>query len=362
MKLTATCSQWLESVLKKELEKLDFKIIKTEDKTIEFEWWDSAIERANINLRTANKVYLKLWEWETLDFDSLFDFVNQIDWKALFPKDCPFVVKVKSIKSKLESEISIQKIVHKAIIKSKVWNDYYNADDKLSTVSVQVLIKNDLCQILLDTSWDALHKRGYRMDSGEAPLKETIAAGLVQLSNWKFKDTFYDVLCWSWTIAIEAAMIARNIAPGLIRTRYAFRLFTFSDKENYEKELEIAKSKIFNWNHKLVATDIDIEMIWIAKENARRAWVLDIINFEVKDVHEYLNEDFEGHLVSNPPYWERIWEEDHEDLHKTLIKLFKKNNLTGWIYTSNEIGSEMFKNRKLYNWGLKCYFYIKKRD
>lgn len=362
MKLVATCSQGLESVLKKELEKLWFNIVKVDDKKIEFEGWRWSIESANINLRTANRVYLKLAEGNIKDFDSLFNLVNKIDWKNLFPKASPFLVKVKSIKSQLESEIAIQKIVHKAIIKNKVWDKFYNEDSKLDIVTVQIIIKDNICQVLLNTSWEALHKRWYRINAWDAPMKETLAAWIVMLSNWKFRDTFYDIFCWSWTIAIEAAMIARNIVPWLIRKKFAFIHFDFLNKEDYEKEIKEAESKIFKWNHKIIATDIDYEMIEIAKENARRAFVWDIINFEVKDAIDYVKEDFEGHLLSNPPYGERIWEENHKEMHALLIKLFKTKSITWGFYTSNENKNEIFKNRKLYNWSLKCYLYTKKRD
>lgn len=364
MKLIASCALGLESVLKKEISKLGFNIIKVEDKMIEFEWTGSAIERANINLRTANKVYLKLAEWRAEDFDTLFNMVSKISWKTLFPKESPFLVKVKSIKSKLESEISIQKIVHKAILKAKVWDKYYKEDDRLDIVKIQVVWKNDIFQILLDTSGEALHKRGYRISAGEAPMKETLAAGIILLSNWRFKDSFYDIFCWSWTLAIEAWLIAKNIAPGLIRKKFAFNHFDFLDKDNYKKEIKEAESKIFHGNHKIIWTDIDFEMIEIAKENARRAMVSDIIDFEVKDAFDYEKENFEWHLISNPPYGERIWEENFEELHHLLVKLFKTKEITWGLYTSSEIPAkkEIFKNRKLYNWNLKCYLYIKKRD
>ena len=360
---------WVESLAKKEVEKQGGKIIEVHDRIIEFKGDSRVMIRVNLWSRVWNKVYQVLKEEKNIDnFDKLYDLVSKIDFKKFFQDNYPIIVKVKSISSKLDSTPAIQKITKKSII-DKLTNKTSKKvfeDRNLEKFEIMVLLKNNKAQILLNTTWEALHKRWYRFKTWEAPIKESLAAALVLLSNWRFKENFYDPFCGSWTIAIEAAMIARNIAPGLLRY-FAFENLLLVDKKITEEEIQKAKKKKFEWNYQIFASDIDKKMIEIAKENAKEAWVDDTIIFETKDFKEYLIEKLNWTLVSNPPYWERLKVEFLDDLYKNINKIFIKNkDLNGWVITSyfewfdKIIKLSDYKKRKLYNWWEKCYFYRKK--
>ena len=360
---------WVESIAKKEVEKQWWKILEVKDRMIEFEGDYKTMIRVNFWSRVGNKVYQVLAEEKNIDnFDKLYDLVQKIDFKKYFHHDYPIVVKVKSINSKLDSIPAIQKIVKKSIIDKitdKSW-DKVSEDRSLEKFEIMVLLDNDKVKILLNTTWEALHKRWYRDSTWDAPIKESLAAALILLSWWKFKESFYDMFCGSGTIAIEAAMIAKNIAPGLDRY-FAFENLVLVDKKLVEEELKFAGSKVFDWDYKIFASDIDDEVLEKAKQNARNAWVWDIIKFKQKDFRDYLKEELTWTLVSNPPYWERLKVEFLDDLYENIDKLFKQNKeLNWWIITSyfewfdRIIKKDFYKKRKLYNWGEKCYFYKKK--
>ena len=360
---------WVEKLAKKEVEKQGWKILEVSDRMIEFEGDSKTMIRVNLWSRVWNKVYQVLEESDKIDnFDKLYDLVSKIDFKKYFHHNYSIVVKVKSINSKLDSTPAIQKIVKKSII-DKITDksgEKIIEDRKLEKFEIMVILIWDKARIMLNTSGEALHKRWYRNETWEAPIKESLAAALVLLSNWRFKQNFYDVFCGSWTVAIEACLIAKNIAPGLDRY-FAFENLVLVDKKLVAEELEIAKSKKFDWEYKIFASDIDRGVIEIAKENAQNAWVLDMIEFSKKDFKDYLNEDLTWTLVSNPPYWERLKDEDLDWIYKNINKLLLKNpELTGWVITSyfewfdKIIKLSDYKKRKLYNGWEKCYFYRKK--
>lgn len=360
---------WVESIAKKEVEKQWWKIIEVRDRTIEFEGDSKTMVRVNLWSRVGNKVYQVLAEEENIDnFDKLYDLVSSINFKKYFHHDYPIIVKIKSINSKLDSAPAIQKITKKAIIDkitNKSWEKILENRD-LEKFEIMVLLINDKVKILLNTTWEALHKRGYRDETWDAPIKESLAAALVLLSWWRFKENFYDIFCGSWTIVIEAAMIAKNIAPWLDRY-FAFENLVLVDKKLVDEELKLTESKIFDWDYKIIASDIDDEVLQKAKNNAKNAWVDDIIEFKQKDFREYLKEDLKWTLVLNPPYWERLKVEFLDELYENIDKLFKQNKeLNGWVITSyfdwfdKIMKKDFYKKRKLYNWGEKCYFYKKK--
>lgn len=360
---------WVESIAKKEIEKQWWKIIEVRDRMIEFEGDSKTMIRVNLWSRVWNKVYEVLAESSKIDnFDKLYDLVWQINFKKYFHHDYPIVVKTKSINSMLDSTPAIQKITKKSIIDNitdKSWKKVFENED-LENFEIMVLIIDDNAKILLNTSWEALHKRWYRVNSWDAPIKESLAAALVLLSGWRFKEPFYDVFCGSWTIAIEAAMIAKNIAPWLDRY-FAFENLILVDKKLVTEELELAKSKVFEWEYKIFASDIDKEVLEKAFENAKNAFVSDIITFENKKFEDYLNKSLNWCLVSNPPYWERLKSDDLDLLYKNINKLLLQNkDLWWWIITSyfdwfdEIIKLSNYKKRKLYNGGEKCYFYRKK--
>ena len=366
MKFVLTTIAWVESLARKEIEKCDWKIEEVIDRLLIFSWWIELIPRVNLWSRVWNKLYILLEEKENVnDFDSLFDLMHSISWKKYFKKNYPILVKWTSERSNLYSEKTIQSIWKKAIVKSLVWEWwYFEEDENLERLEVLVLIINNKVRIMLNTSGKALHIRWYRQEAWEAPLKESLAASLVLLSNWKFKENFYDVFCWSWTIAIEALMIAKNIAPWLSR-KFAFEKLWIVNTEITDNERLLAKKREYNWDYSIIASDVNEEIINIAKNNAIRAGLWNQITFKVKDFREYLWEKLSWTLVSNPPYWDRLKDDNLKQLYIDINKILQKNKeLNWWIISSymefdDIIKKDTYKKRKLYNWWELCYFWKK---
>lgn len=367
MKFVLSTIAWVESIAKKEIEKQGWVIEETIDRLITFSGWIELIPRINLWSRVWNKMYLLLAEEENVvDFDQMFDIIGNISWKKYFKKDFPIVVKSSSIRSDLYSARTIQSLWKKAIVKSIAWESWVvNEDDNIEKLEVLILMIDNKLRVLLNTSWKALHMRWYRTKSWEAPIKESLAAALVLLSGWKFKEPFYDVFCWSWTIAIEALMIAKNIAPWLKRN-FLFEELWLVNSEVIKNERLLAEKKQYSWDYTIKASDIDSELIDLAQENALRAWLAWEINFEVKDFKSYLSKDMVGCLVSNPPYWDRLKDDDLVWIYNNIDKIFRVNEyLKWWIISSfmdfdNIISNKkMYKKRKLYNWWEKCYFWKK---
>jgi putative N6-adenine-specific DNA methylase len=313
-------------------------------------------------------LYLLLDEAKDInDFDSLFDLVWKIAWKKYFKKNYPIVIKATSIRSELSSTPTIQKICKKAIVNmlsNNSW-EHIEEDESLERMEILILIIDNKVRVLLNTSWNALYMRWYRTNAWEAPIKESLAVALVLLSSWRFNENFYDPFCWSWTIAIEALMIAKNIAPWLKRA-FAYEKLWLIQWEESENERILARTKTYNSNYSIIATDFDPEMIEIAKLNARNAWLENEINFSVKEFNEYLTEDIKWTLVSNPPYWERLKSDDLKWLYNSIDQVFRLNpELKWWIISSfmefdTLIKMDNYKKRKLYNWGEKCYYWMRK--
>lgn len=365
MKFVLTTIWWVESIAKKEIERCGGKIENVFDRIITFSWKKNLMVRLNLWSRVWNKLYILLEEKENLDsFDDFFSVVENIDFKKYFTKNYPILVNATSVRSKLFATQTLQKLGKKAIVNSLVWEwKKYDEDFWLPKIEIFVLLVDDKLRVLLNTSWEALHKRWYREESWEAPIKESLASALVLLSSWKFSDNFYDLFCWSWTIAIEALMIAKNIAPWLKRD-FAFEELNLIEKDIILKEKEEARKKEFNWKYNIFASDIDEKMIEIAKRNAKNAWLEDEINFSVKDFREM--EDLKWTLVSNPPYWDRLQPEDLKSIYNNIDKMFRKSPELKWGIISSFmefddlITKEDYKKRKLYNWWEKCYFWRRK--
>lgn len=362
MNLVLTCPFWLESIAKKEIELLGLPIVNSQDKQITTSYSENNIAKLNLWSRVWNKVYIELAKKDSIDsFDKLFELIQSIDWKYFIVEENPIIVNATSISSQLESVPGIQKIWKKAIV-DKLSKWFLREDDNCTSIYVEIVLIRNTCQILIDTSWEALHKRWYRQQSVEAPIRENLAAGLVLLSSWRFKENFYDFFCWSWTIVIEAALIAKNIAPGINRN-FAFEKFKFLNKDVLNEEKEIAKSKIMNKTYNIRWSDIDENAINIAKNNALKAWVWDIIHFEQGDFRNYINSNLIWTMVSNPPYGIRLKDEDLEKLYFDIASLFNKNKeLKWWIITNYkfwELFKGHYKKRKIYNWQELCYFYSK---
>jgi putative N6-adenine-specific DNA methylase len=368
MKYLLTCSAWLESIAKNEILKQWWVIGEVKDRLVFFEWDIDLMVKMNLWSRVWNKVYIVLEEGRANDFDRLYDLIFSINWKKYINDNSPILVKGTTIKSTLTSTPAIQKITKKAIVDkltNRSWK-YLLEDKDLPEYEILTFLMDDKAYILLNTSGDTLYKRWYRVEAWEAPIKESLAAALVLLSNWKFSENFYDITCWSWTIAIEAVMLARNIAPGLKR-RFAFEKWSFVPSDLLHTLKKEAQEKVFHKNYNVIASDIDAEILEIAKENAKNAWVLDTIKFIQKDFKDYKKEELSWTIVSNPPYWIRLKDDDLRGLYKDLNMILDKNrDLKWWIITSYTeefdriINLNKFKKRKLYNWNEMCYFYTKK--
>lgn len=362
MNLVLTCPFWLESVAKKEIELLWLPIIHSQDKQITTSYGEKNLAKLNLWSRVGNKVYIEIVKKDKVDsFDKLYELIKNINWSDFILEENPIIVNATSHNSKLESIPDIQKIWKKAIVDSlNKW--FLRENDHFPSIFVEIVLIKDTCQILIDTTGEALHKRWYRKQSVEAPLRENLAAWLVLLSSWRFRENFYDLFCWSWTIVIEAALIAKNIAPWLNRN-FAFEKFKFIDKEAIKEEREVANSKILNKTYSINASDIDSNAIDIARNNAINAWVWDIIKFENKDYMWFLSEELSGTLVSNPPYGIRLETENIDELYKNIAKFFNKNKYLKWGIITNyqfwDLLKINYKKRKLYNWQELCYLYLK---
>jgi len=357
---------WVEALAKTEIKKQWWKIWETIDRLVQFSWDESLIAKVNLWSRVWNKLYISLAEQDNVEtFDDLFDLISWIDWKKYFKNNHPVLIRSSSVRSELFSDRTIQSIWKKAVIKSLVWEwQFLTENQALEKMDILVLLINNKARILLNTSWNALHMRWYRKEAWEAPIKESLASFLVSSSNWLFKDNFYDPFCWSWTIAIEAAMQAKNIAPWLHRN-FAFEWLDLIDEKILEEEKNKARKKIYNWDYKIFASDIDEDVLEIAKNNAKLAWVEDAIQFSKKDYKELLNEKLSWNLVSNPPYWERLQVSDLDEMYENIDQILQQNSeLKWWVISNfyqfdNLINLDLYKKRKLYNWGEKCYFWKK---
>jgi len=364
MKYILSTISWVESIAKKELEKLWIKKIQVSDRMLEFEGDEILMININLWSRVGNKVYQVLSEWKVASFDDLYNLINIFNYKSIYKKNFFILVKAKSINSLLSSEPSIQKISKKAIIDNitNKSNNFLNEDKLNWEIEIFVLIKDNYARILLNTSWEALHKRWYRQDFWEAPIKENLAAALVLLSWWNFSTNLYDLFCWSGTIAIEAAMIAKNIAPSLDRY-FAFEQIWLVEKNKVKSCIDLANQQIYKKEYKIIANDIDENILKYARQNALNAGVSDIIEFTNMDFKDFINNKLEWTLVSNPPYWNRLKDDNIASLYKHIDKLFRLNpNLWWWIISSyldfdNFINLDNYKKRKLYNWWEKAYFY-----
>lgn len=334
--LIITCPPWLAQICKKELAYLWHKSQIYWPATLFVEEKDEAdIAKLNIWLRTANKISLVIDSRQTLTFDELFDFVNEQPWDKIIAPEQVILVEWSTYQSQLSSLPAIQKIVKKAITKKLMngTNDNRTEDRTKWIIYLNIMLHQDKAIISLNSSWDSLHRRWYRVSTGDAPIKETIAAGLVISSGWKFHEPFLDPCCGSGTIAIEAAMIAKNIAPGL------HRKFAFEDRVWYKPSYLVdakatAKGIQVDKPHTIIASDIDEEMIEKAKKNAKKIWLEDAITWDVKPCQEYANQELSGAMVANPPYGIRMTPRDIDEIHQTLFTIAEKNDLSWGIVTA----------------------------
>lgn len=364
IKLIATTNIGLEAVTKRELLDLGYEDLEVSDGKIKISCQLKDIAILNLRLRTAERVLLLIDSFRAETFEELFDKVFEIRWWDYIAEDDQFIIQGRSRKSKLFSISDCQRITEKAIIEKLKMKYKVSWFEKSGPrVKIEVSLLNDIAEITMDTSGDGLHKRGYREVNYKAPLSETIAASLVKLTFWNKDRILADPFCGSGTIPIEAAMIEKNIAPGLMRD-FDFVKFKFFDEDIFKEEKKKCYSEI-NYDEKLeiLASDVSHKAIQIAKANAEILGLDEDISFFQKDIRDLDLPDDYGVIITNPPYGERIGKEDVDELNKELGELAK--SLKTWSYyiiTANEnfeknFGKKADRNRKLYNGRLKTYYY-----
>lgn len=361
----ATATFGLEACVKREVIKLGFENVRTFDGHVEFTGDESAIPRANLWLRCAGRVFVKMGEFKATSFEELFQGTKALPWGDWIPVDGKFTVVGKSVKSTLHSVPDCQAIVKKAIVeklKEKYDVDWF--DETGAEYTVQVALLKDMATLTIDTSGSGLHKRGYRANALDAPLKETLAAAMVELSYWNKDRILLDPFCGSGTIPIEAALIARNIAPGLNR-HFASEKWERVPESLWKEERRKCYEAIdYDCMPEIYGSDIDPAAIELAKANAELAGVDDCITFEVKPVQETeLYGDY-GCLITNPPYGERLGEvKDVENMYRSLGGTMHGNEtwstyvITSMEYFEKLFGKKASAKRKLFNGRIKIDYY-----
>ena len=362
--IIATSAFGLESIVVRELNKLGVEKTGVENGRISFQGDYNTIVKSNIWLRCADRVLIKLASCRAYDFEDLFQGTLAVKWENFIPENGMMHVIGKAVNSKLHSVPGCQSIVKKAIIESmkrKYKKDQF--EENGSVYRIEIAMLNDMATLTLDTSGAGLHKRGYREAQGEAPLKETLAAGLISLSRWRPERVFADPMCGSGTIPIEAALIGKNIAPGLIRS-FSSEDWPEIPKSFWKTCREEAKDSIRKEPMEIFASDIDKRVLDAAIRNADNAGVKDCITFQHKPLSEFSSKKMFGAIVCNPPYGERMQSErEVHELYREMGRVFA--SLDSWSYfimTSYDdfeksFGKKADKNRKLYNGKIRTYFY-----
>ena len=366
MTLTVPCLFGLESLVADEMRRLDLKNVRAENGRVHCEGTLADIARLNINLRCGARVLMELGSFPARDFEALFQGVYALPWEDYIPRDGEFPVKGYSLNSQLHSVPACQSIVKKA--SAKRLGEKYGVEtlpESGSRYQIQFSIIKDVATLYLDTSGEGLYKRGYRAQNMGAPLRETLAAALVTLSRYRGKDPFCDPFCGSGTIPIEAALIAKNRAPGLDRSFDAQR-WAFLSQRGWLHAAEEAMDKEFHGKYDIWGGDIDPRAIEIARSNAMKAGVEDCIRFEVADMRDFRRDSQYGQLVTNPPYGERLMDRAAaETLYRELGRVWQ-HLPDGWrtlvlsSHTEFErtFGRPADKKRKLYNGMLKCDLFM----
>ena len=364
-KLCVPCLLGLEAPIADELRRLGMADVAAENGRVCFSGGEREIARANVNLRVGERVLLELGSFEARSFDELFEGTKALPWEALLPRDAAFPVKGYSLNSRLFSVSDCQKIIKKAIVerlKSVYGVEWF--DETGALYQVQFSIMRDRVSLCLDTSGEGLHKRGYRPAHNAAPLKETMAAAMVMLSRYRGRDDFCDPFCGSGTIPIEAALIAKGRAPGLKRDFSAMR-WSRIDPRVWDEAREEARAKEYHGEYRIVGSDIDPHAIRLAKENAQRAGVADLIRFEVADATKFARPTERGVIVTNPPYGERIGEKaECEALYRAFGEAWRScPNWQLYLLSSHTefercFGTQADKKRKLYNGMIKCDLFM----
>lgn len=362
IQLIATAAFGLEAVVARELRNLGYTDLEVENGRVLFAADLAAIPRTNLWLRSADRVQLLLGEFAARSFDELFEGTKTLPWEDWIPEDGEFPVQGKSIKSQLHSVPDCQAIVKKAVVerlKQKYKVQWFQETGP--RYSIQVALLKDRATLTIDTSGAGLHKRGYRVEAGQAPIKETLAAALVQLSHWQPQRLLLDPFCGSGTILIEAALIGDNIAPGLTR-RFAAEDWPQLGRAMWQEARNEASGAIEDNPLKLQGSDIDERIIATARQNADNAGVADKIHFQRRELAQVRSSVKYGCLITNPPYGERL-EGPTLGLYREMGKVFAPwDTWSIYVITSEAefekyYGRKADKKRKLYNGRIECDYY-----
>ena len=365
LEIIAATTFGLEAVAKREIEVLGYKILRAEDGKITFMGDERAVARANLWLRTADRVQIKMAEFEALEFEDLFQQVKAIAWEEWIPPEGKFIINGSSVKSKLSSVPACQSVAEKAIVEKLrecYGIEHFEKSGALYDIKI-TLLKNRVT-VTLDTTGHGLHKRGYRQSSVEAPIKETLAAAMVLLSFWKKDRILVDPCCGSGTIPIEAAMIARNIAPGISRS-FACEEWDAIPGKLWKEERKAAFELIDNeCSPKIFGLDINPAAIEAAKANAEAAGVEDCIRFAAADVTAMRTKSLGGVIVTNPPYGERIGDKQGIEKIYEAYRGFLRENPTWSLFVvtadksiEKKLERQADRRRKLYNGRMEvCYY------
>lgn len=363
----APCHFGLEAVLKREIQDLGYDVSLVEDGRVTFIGDMDALCRANIFLRTAERVMLQVGRFKAETFDELFEGIKAIPWENYIPADGKFwVTKATSVKSKLFSPSDIQSIVKKAMVerlKTRYKMEWFSEDG--ASYPIRITFLKDEAVVGLDTSGISLHKRGYRRLTSKAPITETLAAALIMLTPWKGDRILVDPFCGCGTFPIEAAMMAANIAPGMNREFVAEDWKNMIPRKLWYNAVEEANDLIQDdIETDIQGYDIDPDMVKAARENAREAGVDHLIHFQARPVSELRHPKKYGFVITNPPYGERLEEKEAlPTLYREIGEAYDRLDdwsmylITGYEDAERYLGRKAAKNRKIYNGMLKTYFY-----
>lgn len=365
--LIAPCHFGLESVLKREITDLGYEVTQVEDGRVTFLGDAEAVCRANIFLRTAERILIKAGNFHAETFEELFQGTKSIPWEAFIPEDGKFwITKAASVKSKLFSPSDIQSIMKKAMVERL--KEVYHIEwfkESGQSFPVRVFLMKDEVTVALDTTGESLHKRGYRKLTAKAPIAENLAAALLMLTPWKKDRILVDPFCGSGTFPIEAAMMAAGIAPGMNRsfTAESWR-HLIPARQWYDTVEEATELMDPDVDTDIQGYDIDDTMVSIARENARLAGVDKLIHFQKRGVDQLSHSKKYGFIMTNPPYGERLEEKQNlPALYRVIGERFKSLDswslylITAYEQAENALGLKAAKNRKIYNGMMKTYFY-----
>ena len=365
--LIAPCHFGLEAVLKKEIIDLGYDVLLVEDGRVTFLGDEEAVCRANIGLRTAERILVKVGAFHAETFDELFENTKALPWEEYIPADGRFwVAKAASVKSRLFSPSDIQSIMKKAMVErlKNIYHINWFKEDG-ANYPVRVFLMKDEVTVGLDTTGDSLHKRGYRKFTAKAPIAENLAAAMIMLTPWREDRILVDPFCGSGTIPIEAAMMAANMAPGMKRGFTALKWEQVVPRVYWDDAYDEARSMVdMSIETHIYGYDIDEEMVRIAGQTAHLAGVEKLVHFEQRPVEKLASEDKYGFLITNPPYGERLEEKANiPPLYRKLGERFKALDtwslylITSYEDAQKDIGRKADKNRKIYNGMMKTYYY-----